>query len=225
MLAVLRRLLRSSNVLKIKIMKKKLTLFLVALSFLGNAQCPAPSDCTVTAVPNYPPGYAYDLNWTENGDATSWEMGVDSDYVIGNPLPTQGFAIEFKPYFLTNIIPTCNVFYIRSVCSSDEVSPWTLWAVFNCSQEVNYYISTLSNTSFNNQQLLVFPNPTNSIVNINNKSNIKSVALYDTLGRLLVTQELNQSNFRLDISNQNKGVYFLKIVTENGSSIEKIVKE
>ena len=48
---------------------------------------------------------------------------------------------------------------------------------------------------------------------------------HDTLGRLLVAQEVNLSNFRLDISNQNKGVYLLKVVTDNGSSIEKIVKE
>ena len=83
----------------------------------------------------------------------------------------------------------------------------------------------LSKENFNNDKVAFYPNPTSSIVNIKNKSNIKSVVLYDTLGRILLNKEINQSNFVLDISNQNKGVYLLKVVTENGSSIEKIIKE
>jgi Leucine-rich repeat (LRR) protein len=86
----------------------------------------------------------------------------------------------------------------------------------------------LNNENFDNKKLVSFyPNPVNSIVNINSNYNstIKSVTLYDALGRLLLSQEVNKSNFVLDTSNQDSGVYLLKIVTDNGSRIEKIVKE
>ena len=119
-------------------------------------------------------------------------------------------------------------FFLTNVCTDDfEVASCRSFLDGCGSHAIGVDSScALANDVFGfGNEISVYPNPTSSIVNINYNSIIKSVTLYDTLGRLLLSQEVNQSNFVLDISNQNKGIYLLKIVTENGSSIEKIVKE
>ena len=83
--------------------------------------------------------------------------------------------------------------------------------------------ATLSNLIFKiDESVSVYPNPTNSKININANNNVKSIEMYDTQGRILETV-LNAN--RLDISNKTNGIYFLKITTDKGSKIEKIIKE
>ncbi len=71
----------------------------------------------------------------------------------------------------------------------------------------------------------IYPNPTHSLININSDFVINSVELYDIQGRILETSLESSSTTTLDISNRETGIYFLKINTENGSKVEKIVKE
>ncbi len=71
----------------------------------------------------------------------------------------------------------------------------------------------------------IFPNPTNSIINVNSKNTITSLELYDVQGRLLETSIENKSSTTIDISSKQNGIYFLKITSEKGSSVEKIIKE
>jgi uncharacterized repeat protein (TIGR01451 family) len=71
----------------------------------------------------------------------------------------------------------------------------------------------------------IYPNPTSAIINISSKVNIKTVQLFDIQGRLLETDLANGNETTFDISTKQNGVYFLKITSENGSKIEKVVKE
>ena len=84
--------------------------------------------------------------------------------------------------------------------------------------------ATLSNSIFlKDDSISVFPNPTNSVVNINSKTEILTIELYDVQGRILET--LVGNNKKIDISDKTNGIYFLKITTENGSKVERIIKE
>ena len=90
----------------------------------------------------------------------------------------------------------------------------------------NTIFQTLSNPNFAaDASISVYPNPTKGTVNINCNNNIKSVQLYDIQGRLLQTNLINENQTTIDISNQSGGVYFLKIVSDKGIGVQKIVKE
>lgn len=75
--------------------------------------------------------------------------------------------------------------------------------------------------------IAVSPNPTSSFVNINvdNNNTIKSVQVFDIQGRLLETQLINDVKTAINLSEKMTGIYFLKITSDKGSKIEKIVKE
>lgn len=86
--------------------------------------------------------------------------------------------------------------------------------------------TTLSNSIHTiDASISVYPNPTNSVININASNTIKSIELYDVQGRLLQTKLENNVNSKIDITNKQNGIYFLKITSDKGSKVEKIVKE
>ncbi len=83
---------------------------------------------------------------------------------------------------------------------------------------------SLSNAIFEKDDSInVSPNPTNSKININCNNNVKKIELYDVQGRVLETH-IGETK-TLDISEKTNGIYFLKITTEKGSKVEKVIKE
>jgi hypothetical protein len=64
----------------------------------------------------------------------------------------------------------------------------------------------------------LYPNPTLNVINVNATETIQSYELLDVQGRTLVAKEYNDSNLKLDISNQSKGIYFLRMRFEKGSN-------
>ncbi len=84
---------------------------------------------------------------------------------------------------------------------------------------------TMSNEEFGINEIKVFPNPTNSTININGNNTIKTIELYDNQGRVLVTKEVNANQTNLDISGYTNGVYFVKITTDAGIKLEKVIKD
>jgi Leucine-rich repeat (LRR) protein len=71
----------------------------------------------------------------------------------------------------------------------------------------------------------IYPNPTQSVINISSEFVIDSIELYDVQGRILETLLETANSSQLDISGKSNGIYFLKIKTEKGSKVGKIVKE
>lgn len=73
----------------------------------------------------------------------------------------------------------------------------------------------------------IYPNPTNDVVNITVKDNsiIKTIELFDIQGRLLQTQLVNNITSELNLSSRANGMYFIKITTDLGSKVEKLIKE
>jgi hypothetical protein len=75
------------------------------------------------------------------------------------------------------------------------------------------------------QSVTIYPNPAVTFVNIKSSFNIQTVAFYDIQGRLLETDTVQSENATLDISAKPKGVYFVKVTTDKGIKVEKIIKE
>lgn len=71
----------------------------------------------------------------------------------------------------------------------------------------------------------VYPNPTKGEVNINTESEIKAVEVYDNAGRIIQKQiGINARKTALTIRSENTGVFYLKIITDKGSMMKKVIK-
>jgi len=85
--------------------------------------------------------------------------------------------------------------------------------------------TVLENENFSFFDFEYYPNPTNEMININSNYNIKSIQLIDLQGRLLETKVVDETQSSFTIANYSNGIYFLKVTSEKGSKIAKIVKE
>lgn len=83
--------------------------------------------------------------------------------------------------------------------------------------------SLLSTTDFetNNLKFSMYPNPANSILNIELASEIKNVEIYSLQGQKVLSATEKQIN----ISGLSSGIYMVKVVDENGAvATQKLVK-
>jgi hypothetical protein len=92
--------------------------------------------------------------------------------------------------------------------------------------EAETAFQALSNPDFEkDNSIKMYPNPTNSLVNISGDFNIKSIQLFDVQGRLLQTSLSNDTNTVLDLAQRAKGMYFIKVISEAGVKVEKLIKK
>ena len=192
--------------------------------FKGNTQCPAPSNLAYSTV------NVQDvvLSWTENGTATEWDVTVVPNFYVGAPLPTDSYYVSStNPFVFANFPQTgCNVFFVRSHCSSTEISPWVALATSGCDTNVNNYLATLSTNDFPfNNKVKIFPNPSSSILFIENfEKQIQKIEFFDLQGRIIKTINENKNEYQIDISNLLAATYIIKLSTETGSETVRFIK-
>ena len=86
---------------------------------------------------------------------------------------------------------------------------------------------TASTDSFFKNNLSISPNPTKGMLNIISTNDVAllNAILMDIDGRIINTINLNNvTNPVIDLSDLNTGVYFLKVVTEQGVGTTKVIK-
>ena len=202
---------------------KKISLLVLFTVIIGNAQCPAPSNLVYSTI-NTQDAL---LSWSENGTATTWDIAVVPDFYVGAPLPSNGWVTaSTNPFVYVGLPPGCNVFFVRSVCSTTDVSPWTAVASSGCPINITNYLATLSNNDFsinNDNNIKVFPNPSSTIFKIVSDTNIDKITIFDTLGKEILTQ--TQNNYEVNIEKLSKGIYLIEIFSENAKIYKKLIKE
>ncbi len=74
-----------------------------------------------------------------------------------------------------------------------------------------------------NANVNVFPNPSNGLINVNADAKIKTIKVFNLIGKqIFETKEINNKNALLSLHNTQDGIYLLKIETEKGTVIERI---
>jgi len=78
-----------------------------------------------------------------------------------------------------------------------------------------------------NDYFTLFPNPVKEVLNIKNNEiiGVKSVAIYNTLGQLVLVYTNAANLSALDVSQLKTGTYFIKLATDKGAASQKFIKE
>jgi len=84
--------------------------------------------------------------------------------------------------------------------------------------------TTLSTPEENLKNLTIYPNPTNGNALYFNFTKDVTIRMYNVLGKLVKTNKISSENNNIDISNLPKGIYLLKINSENQFITRKIIK-
>ncbi|RAK23564.1 putative secreted protein (Por secretion system target) [Flavobacterium aquaticum] len=94
---------------------------------------------------------------------------------------------------------------------------------------LNNIEQNLSSESFEENNIVVYPNPSKEIFNlITGKNEISEIKVYDVLGKVVWSKkdfEVSNSEIQLNLSSVSSGVYFLRITSHNKSVVRRIIKE
>lgn len=87
--------------------------------------------------------------------------------------------------------------------------------------------AVLGTSNFESEiQFYIYPNPAYSEINIENNDlvSIEQVEIYSINGQLLKSLHSNEVTVKIDISELQSGIYFIKLNTEKGISTQKFLK-
>lgn len=95
-----------------------------------------------------------------------------------------------------------------------------------CSKTITTFVIVNTCTGLQDisrEMIQLYPNPTNQFLNIDFKElvNEKYIEVYDALGKLLLTQTTTEPFLKLDVSDFNTGIYFLKVMLDNKQCIKQ----
>ncbi len=84
----------------------------------------------------------------------------------------------------------------------------------------------LLNESFKlNSNIIIFPNPANDYITVKSDNTIEKIKILDLNGRIVFQSDNNSETNVIDIKYFLKGIYFLKIESNENISIHKILKK
>jgi len=91
---------------------------------------------------------------------------------------------------------------------------------------INYTLQADEKTLLD--KITVVPNPTTGELRIvSGELKIDKIEVLDIVGKIVSSHHLitSSSNQKIDISNLNSGIYFIKIITEQGEIVKKVMKQ
>ena len=69
----------------------------------------------------------------------------------------------------------------------------------------------------------IYPNPTNGNLYINTNANMKSISIVNVLGQVVYNKATEGTETIVDMAQFGNGIYMVNIVTENGTSVNRII--
>lgn len=155
-----------------------------------------------------PTSASYDPSF--NNSVTPFSI-VDS--YVGTSTANSTPAGALDPFF-------DDVNYVGAVQAGDG-NDWTFgWTV-----TLDGTVLSVSDNSLM-PEIVVYPNPVQDNLKLNTNSNISAVALYNTLGKKVYENlSFDNNNKQIDMSQFERGVYLLKVMSDNVPQTFKIIKK
>jgi len=117
---------------------------------------------------------------------------------------------------------------LDSTVTSTFFTVQTNKAGFELNGTMYFHYSTVGITELANEQVKVYPNPITKELNVDNgQLMIKNIEIYDVNGKKQKVENIKQKaegKIEIDISHLPDGIYFVKMDTESGEVVRKIVK-
>ena len=194
------------------------------------AQLPIVYECLAT------PCLMYNLSATDiNGDSLAYSIASYS--LPGASFPSSGVGGTFSINPITGTLAWCKPQLAGDYNVRIKIEEWITYPggmpflIGYVYRDTQFIISTCTGINENKdyENVKVFPNPTDKILNIDFKSLSEekiNVRLLNSLGEILINEQLSIQNSTINIESLNTGIYILKITGTNNTNItKKIIKQ
>lgn len=177
----------------------------------------------------YGEGYpSFHINWYQNNDTLT---------IISNQTTSTSATTLFKTHFDVKINYSINDTVIRLFqgSNSETYEIYFPEAVTSIELDPEFWLIQKSFINIglqeNNNSLSfsIFPNPTKDrlTITINQENILKNttISVFNIQGQLFLSKPILKKVTEIDISNLSKGIYFLKLNSNNKTEVTKIIKE
>lgn len=177
--------------------------------------CPAPTDIVVSNITET----TAEVSWIAGGNETEWEIkygpsGFDPNTTGVSVLDNDGVPGKT----LNSLDPDTNYeLYVRAVCGTDTESDFV--------GPVSFSTLELSIESENFNNFSYYPNPVKNQLTLRAGNPIENVLIYNLLGQNIMELKENTPQLKLNTSNMQQGMYFMKVTINGAEKIFRIVKE
>ena len=87
------------------------------------------------------------------------------------------------------------------------------------------YVTDVSDISMKNENVLIYPNPTSNVLNIETGiPDICNIKITSINGQLLLNKVMVGPDYELDLSHFKSGIYFITVRSKDFMATRKIVK-
>ncbi len=83
----------------------------------------------------------------------------------------------------------------------------------------------LSTPSLDAASFRYFPNPVSDVLNLNYSQDISKVEVYNMIGQLVLSQNVNAASAQVNLSGVNAGTYLVKVFSANQMNTVKVIKK
>jgi hypothetical protein len=156
----------------------------------------------------------------KNGIGSWIEVAVDNDVMYRYTLCGESFLGQNSASEIFGLANASNIDYVKVTWLSGIEDIF-----YNVAPNQTLLIQegqSLSTTTFNEQIISMFPNPSKGNFTINNLSTVVKMRIADYNGRVILIQEVGPSNNEIDLSNLAPGSYLVHL---DGSNSRKIIKK
>jgi len=85
-------------------------------------------------------------------------------------------------------------------------------------------VLAINDYSLNLNGIFATPNPVSDILYLKANETISEVVIYNTLGQIIKTYKINSVDESIDMSSYDNGVYLVEVITDNGQTTKRIIK-
>jgi len=181
--------------------------------------CPAdesdPIEITLPACKDCDPVTNLAVSFTETAAIVTW-TAVEG--AIGYKVSRDGTPLGF-------VIPT----EYKDTHEFEEGTEYTWSVITVCengeSDPVEKKVLYTGIKDFELSSFSIVPNPAQNDITVTAQVPFHTIDVINFLGQAVISQPVEGNTAKLDVSNLTNGVYFVRIASENGTSVKKFVKQ
>ncbi|MBQ8222580.1 MAG: choice-of-anchor J domain-containing protein [Bacteroidales bacterium] len=138
--------------------------------------------------------------------------------------PEPIFANSFVEEFPSNVEEEyCIRVVYQHYPDSEEMLPGDGYWHYAMACEQYVTVGPVDVKEVSKENMNIYPNPTDGIINVE-ADGMEHIAILNTLGQIVYERDANNDKETIDISRYESGVYMLRMTTENGIVVRRILK-
>jgi len=165
--------------------------------------CPAPNNLTFSHIEGCA---AVQIVWTASPDVNAFDIKRNGALIATNLTEKTYKDYGFNPNATNNYI------VIAKCALGNSETPGSIGPCVG--------INETSAIGFS-----IVPNPAKDNIRITADTNFNKVEVINFLGQTVITQNNDSKKADVNVSNLTNGVYFVRIISDNGTSVQKFVKQ